>query len=162
MGFITVVGGPHFLCFLMPLIIWRLGQNYTITQKSGVSVIVSSFAWKYGVSPVCRKMLLKFGDIVILMNILSIGKQTGYARSKGKRIPCFFVAPYVRPPLFVSLNHTIFNEDIFRRVWWNHLTCHYIAVTLHFAVGLHRWIFRAEGATDIHLRSASQMKGSGL
>ena len=83
-------------------------------------------------------MLLKFGDIVILMNILSIGKQTGYARSKGKRIPCFFVAPYVRPPLFVSLNHTIFNEDIFRRVWWNHLTCHYIAVTLHFAVGLHR------------------------
>ena len=31
---------PHFLAFSMPLIGWRLGQNYTITQKSGVSVIV--------------------------------------------------------------------------------------------------------------------------
>ena len=65
-------GGPLFFALLMPLIGWRLGQNYTITQKSAVSVIVSEFCvivyefpCLYGVSPVCRKMLLKFGDIVI-------------------------------------------------------------------------------------------------
>ena len=28
-----MVGGPLFFALLMPLIIWRLGQNYTITQK---------------------------------------------------------------------------------------------------------------------------------
>ena len=31
-GFIMVGGGPLFLCFLMPLIGWRLGQNCIITQ----------------------------------------------------------------------------------------------------------------------------------
>ena len=39
-------GGPIFLCFWMPLIVGRLGQNSTITQKSGVSVIVSEFCVK--------------------------------------------------------------------------------------------------------------------
>ena len=39
-GGITVVGGPLFFAVLMPLIIWRLEQDYTIRQKSGVSAIV--------------------------------------------------------------------------------------------------------------------------
>ena len=43
MGFIAEVGEPRFFAFLIPLIIWRLGQNYTIRQKSAVSVIVSEF-----------------------------------------------------------------------------------------------------------------------
>ncbi len=42
-GFITVAGEPLFFTFLMPLKRWRLGRNCTITQKSGVSVIVSKF-----------------------------------------------------------------------------------------------------------------------
>ena len=45
-GFTGVVGGPLFFAFLMPLIVGRLGQNYTITQKPGVSVIVSEFCVK--------------------------------------------------------------------------------------------------------------------
>ena len=46
-GFTGVVGEPLFFAVLMPLIGWRLGQNYTITQKSGVSVIVSGFCNKW-------------------------------------------------------------------------------------------------------------------
>ena len=45
-GFITVAGEPLFFTFLMPLKRWRLGRNCTITQKSGVSVIVSEFCVK--------------------------------------------------------------------------------------------------------------------
>ena len=37
---------PAFSCFWMPLIEGRLGRNYTIRQKSVVSVIVSEFCVK--------------------------------------------------------------------------------------------------------------------
>ena len=38
--------GYHPFVFSTPLIGWRLGKNYTITQKSGVSVIVFEFCVK--------------------------------------------------------------------------------------------------------------------
>ena len=65
-----MVGGPLFFAFLMPLIIWRLGQNYTITQKSAVSVIVFEFCVKvqgfsclFGVSPVCLQNLSELENV---------------------------------------------------------------------------------------------------
>ena len=58
---------PHFLAFSMPLIGWRLGQNYTITQKSGVSVIVSEFCvivlQKYLMVLVTSRMEYQYGCV---------------------------------------------------------------------------------------------------
>lgn len=45
---------------------------------------------------------------------------------------------YVRPLSFVFFDYAVFNEDIFRCVWRDYLSHHYIVVTLHLAVRLHK------------------------
>ena len=68
-----------FSCFSMPLITWRLGKNYTIRQKSTVSVIVSVFC-------VWRSDSLHKVDFIDMSKVSS-GTVTN--DEKADKFPCF-------------------------------------------------------------------------